>query len=175
MKIRIRIREQLSFCIALTNVLALTILTVAVWFQTVRYMKDAREETLSVTANLKAAQISQAISLSRDSVRSISTRENLQLFVTEFNNGNRTDELSRSIEVSGTDKCLTFTSGIANTAVEQSQQRIIWWCRRCHLSTSCSVPGGEQFGNCPSDEGLCSRQISSSLYVREWHGSIPRR
>lgn len=81
-------------------------------------MKDARRETLSVTANLKAAQISQAISLSRDSVRSISTRENLQLFVTEYNDGNHTDELSRSIEVSSRDTCLAASTGIADTAVE---------------------------------------------------------
>lgn len=103
MKFRIHIREQLCLLIALTNVVALTILTVSVWFQTVQYMRNARKETLTVTANLKATQIAQATSLFRDSVASISTRENLQSYVGQFNNGNHTDDIVSSIEVSGTD------------------------------------------------------------------------
>jgi len=101
MKFRIHIREQLCLLIALTNVVALTILTVSVWFQTVQYMKDARRETLTVTANLKASQIAQATSLFRDSVRSISTRENLQAYVGQFNQGNHSAELTSLMEVSG--------------------------------------------------------------------------
>jgi sensor histidine kinase regulating citrate/malate metabolism len=106
MKFRIHIREQLCLLIALTNVVALTVLTVSVWFQTVQYMRNARKETLTVTANLKASQIAQATSLFRDSVRSISTRENLQSYVGQFNHGNHTDEIISSMEVSGTDASL---------------------------------------------------------------------
>lgn len=109
MKFRIHIREQLCLFIALTNVVALTILTVSVWFQTVQYMKDARKETLTVTANLKATQIAQATSLFRDSVRSISTRENLQSYLGEFNHGNKSDELIRMMEVSSSDTGLMKT------------------------------------------------------------------
>ena len=100
MKFRIHIREQLCLLITITTFASLAILTGSVWSQVHHFMKEAREETLTVTANLKSTQISQALSLFHDSVTSITTRDLLQTYVQDYNNGNNSEENIAGIEVS---------------------------------------------------------------------------
>lgn len=99
MKPRLHIREQLCLLIAFTTLSSLAILAASVWIQTHHFMQEARADTLSITANLKATQIAQAISLFRDAVRSISTRENLQSYVRAYNDGNQSEEITESMQV----------------------------------------------------------------------------
>ena len=110
MKVRIRIREQLCLLITRTTLLALVILAVSTWVQTSQFMRSARSETLRVTANLKDTQIAQDIDLLRSSVQSVSTRDDIQYSVRDFNNGNRSEELFKSMEVSTEDLWLTRRS-----------------------------------------------------------------
>ncbi|OAL33499.1 hypothetical protein AYO20_07185 [Fonsecaea nubica] len=93
MKVHLRIREQLCLIIGLTSLLSLTILTVSIWVQIVDRLNNAKWETLSVTANLKATQVAQDISLLGTSVQSIATRNILQSLLRDYNNGNDTQDL----------------------------------------------------------------------------------
>ena len=98
-KIRIRIREQLCLLITVTTLLALTVLAVSTWVQTAHFMRRVRSETLKVTANLKASQLAEDLTMLKDLVQSISTRDTLQLYLHEFNDGNRSDQVFESIQV----------------------------------------------------------------------------
>lgn len=100
MQLRIRIREQLCLLIALTALLSLMVLSVSVWVQSHRFILRTRAHTLEVTASLKADQLAQDIALFRDSVVSMTTRENLQAYVKDYNDGNTTDSLSDDLAVS---------------------------------------------------------------------------
>lgn len=100
MNIRMRIREQLCLLIAITALLALAVLSVAVWIQSRHYMIQTRAMTLQVTANLKADQLAQDIALFSDAVVSITTRDKLQAFMQEFNSGNSSTALTNDFTVS---------------------------------------------------------------------------
>ena len=63
-------------------------------------MLKTRAQTLQVTANMKANQIAQYISLFSDSVVSIGTRDKLQEFMQEYNSGNTTVTLRSDLSVS---------------------------------------------------------------------------
>ncbi|KPI40547.1 Two-component system protein B [Cyphellophora attinorum] len=97
MKIRIRIREQLCFLIAITSLLALMVLAVSTWVQSRHYLMESRQQTLQVTANLKADQLSQDLRLFQEAVQSITTRDVLQGYVRGYDNGNTTDELRNAL------------------------------------------------------------------------------
>ncbi|KIY04087.1 uncharacterized protein Z520_00779 [Fonsecaea multimorphosa CBS 102226] len=98
MRVRLRIREQLCLVIGLTSLLSLTVLTVSIWTQTVHHMNSVKWETLMVTANLKATQVAQDITLMGTSVQSIATRDVLQDLLRDFNNGNHTQDLYDAIQ-----------------------------------------------------------------------------
>jgi osomolarity two-component system, sensor histidine kinase SLN1 len=98
-KVRIHIREQLCILILLTNLVALGVLAVATWFQTVHYLNGDKLDLLRTTANLKAEQVAQDISLLQTSIQSIATREELQFLLGEFNNGNSSSGLVADMEV----------------------------------------------------------------------------
>jgi hypothetical protein len=99
MRLRMHIRDQLCLLILITNLLALMVLAVSTWYQSVHHLRHAKAETLVVTANLKADQVAQQISLFRSSVQQISTRQVLQSYMQDFNNGNHSQELYESIKV----------------------------------------------------------------------------
>jgi hypothetical protein len=94
------IRDQLCLLILLTNLLALMVLAVSTWYQSVQHMRQAKAQTLMVTANLKAVQIAQQISLIGASVQQISTRAPLQVCLSQFNSGNHSQAVLDGIEVS---------------------------------------------------------------------------
>ncbi|OAP62757.1 hypothetical protein AYL99_01984 [Fonsecaea erecta] len=113
MRVRLHIREQLCLVIGITSLLSLAILAVSIWVQTVNYMNDAKWETLMVTANLKATQVAQDISLMGTSVQSIATRNILQDLLRDFNNGNQTQALYNAIQ----DNLVDALSGGTDDAV----------------------------------------------------------
>ncbi|KIW33413.1 uncharacterized protein PV07_00265 [Cladophialophora immunda] len=113
MGVRLHIREQLCLVIGLTSLLSLTILAVSIWFQTVHHLNNAKWETLMVTANLKATQVAQDISLMGTSVQSIATRPIIQNLLRDFNNGNHTQDLYDAIQ----DNLLLALSGGNDDAV----------------------------------------------------------
>lgn len=100
MKIRIRIREQICLLIAITALLALMVLSVSVWVQSHHYISQTRAQTLQVTANMKANQIGQYLTILSDSVGSLATRDKLQQLMEEYNDGNATGALRSDLAVS---------------------------------------------------------------------------
>jgi osomolarity two-component system, sensor histidine kinase SLN1 len=98
-KVRIHIREQLCILILITNLVALGVLAVSTWFQTVHYLNGDKLDNLRLTANLKAEQVAQDIALLSTSVQSIATREELQSLLGEYNNGNDSSSLVTDLEV----------------------------------------------------------------------------
>ncbi|EXJ55949.1 hypothetical protein A1O7_08880 [Cladophialophora yegresii CBS 114405] len=117
MRLRVHIRDQLCLLILLTNLLALMVLAVSTWYQSVHYLKQAKAQTLVVTANLKADQVAQQISLFRSSVQQISTRQVLQDFMRDFNNGNHSEQLFDSIK---TNLEVTLSDGYENAILLQA-------------------------------------------------------
>jgi capsular polysaccharide biosynthesis protein len=107
MRIRIRIREQLCLIIAVTALLSLMVLSVAVYVQSHRYMTHTRAQTLEVTASLKADQLAQDLALFNDAVITMTTRENLQAFIKAYNSGNTSNELRNGVAVSSLDDVST--------------------------------------------------------------------
>jgi osomolarity two-component system, sensor histidine kinase SLN1 len=70
---RIPLREQLGLLLAVTSLLALTVLVVATWVQSDDYITDSHSSTLALTANLKAAEIAHTLQLYSDSAQSVGT------------------------------------------------------------------------------------------------------
>ena len=58
-----------------------------------------RAETLSVTADLKATQIAADIGLYRDLAQSVSTRNEVQVLLKDYRNGNTTAALDIALKV----------------------------------------------------------------------------
>lgn len=94
---RIPLREQLALLLAVTSLLALTVLAVATWVQSDNYITASRSSALALTANLKAAEIAHTLQLYSDSVRSVGTRILLQTSLRSFNEGNTSQQLIRDI------------------------------------------------------------------------------
>lgn len=99
MAVRLRIREQLCLLISFACILAIVVLAVSTWFQSRHYLRQSREQILGTVANVKAAQISQNVALINDAVQSVSTRDNLQRSISDYNNGNNSEELIEDMEV----------------------------------------------------------------------------
>lgn len=75
------------------------VLAVSTWYQSVHHLTQEKRQTLEVTANLKATQVAQQLSLYRTTVQQISTRQVLQSYLQDFNDGNHTEALYDSIKV----------------------------------------------------------------------------
>ncbi|KAJ9604331.1 Histidine kinase osmosensor [Cladophialophora chaetospira] len=117
MRLHMHIRDQLCLLILLTNGVALMVLAVATWYQSSDHLRDAKAQTLMITANLKADQIAQQISLFRTSVQQITTRQPLQGFLRAFNNGNHSQELFDGIN---DNLGVTLSDGFENTMLLQA-------------------------------------------------------
>ena len=99
MRIRLQIREQLCLLIAFVSLIGLLILATTTWAESRHFIQETRATTLTVTANLKAAQISQTITSSRDIVQSVSTRSLIQNLLRRYNNGDHSDNLLVDLQV----------------------------------------------------------------------------
>lgn len=88
LKMRIGIREQLALLVLLTSLLALTALSVATWINNRNFVVNVTSDELSLTASLKAAQISSDILLLQATCSTIVTRILLQEAIKSFYRGN---------------------------------------------------------------------------------------
>ena len=99
MRVRIRIREQLCLLITITSLLALCVLAVTTWYESHHFITQTRASTLAITANLKAAQVSEAINLYRDIVQAVSTRNAVQSALGQYNSGNVSSDILQDLQV----------------------------------------------------------------------------
>ncbi|KAI9719312.1 MAG: hypothetical protein M1812_003642 [Candelaria pacifica] len=88
---RIPIREQLGLLILLTSLIALAVVAIATWVNNYNFVLGIRSSGLSLTASLKAAQLSSNLLLLQSTVNSIATRVLLQLALQRYDGGNNTD------------------------------------------------------------------------------------
>lgn len=84
---RIAIREQLGLLVLVCCLVALMVLAVATWTQNRGFIIDIRLSALSLTASLKAAQVSATLLLYQTSIQSIATRIMIQSALQRYNNG----------------------------------------------------------------------------------------
>ncbi|KAI1620423.1 osomolarity two-component system, sensor histidine kinase SLN1 [Exophiala viscosa] len=89
---RVSIREQLGLLVLLCCLGSLMVLALAVWFQNFHFITEIRLSALSLTASLKAAQISSALLLYQSQVTSVSTRVLIQSALGRYNAGNNSAE-----------------------------------------------------------------------------------
>ncbi|RDW62677.1 hypothetical protein BP5796_10979 [Coleophoma crateriformis] len=84
---RIGIREQLALLVLITSLLALAALSIATWINSRKFVVNVTSSELSLTASLKAAQISSDILLLQSTCSTIVTRILLQQAITNFYQG----------------------------------------------------------------------------------------
>ncbi|KIV81337.1 hypothetical protein PV11_03528 [Exophiala sideris] len=89
---RISIREQLGLLVLFCCLSSLMVLALAVWFQNYNFITEIRLSALSLTASLKAAQISSALVLYQSQVSAVSTRVLIQSALKRYNAGNNSAE-----------------------------------------------------------------------------------
>ncbi|KAF8454668.1 hypothetical protein BDZ91DRAFT_801650 [Kalaharituber pfeilii] len=89
---RIGIRVQLSLLVTLTALIAVGVLAIVTWIINHRIVVDLRTSRLSLTTDLKAAQLTQSLVILHNSVWSISTRLVLQNALRRWHAGNDTAE-----------------------------------------------------------------------------------
>lgn len=75
---RIAIREQLVLLVTLTVLVALAVVALPTWFFVHRFVIDVREQSLALTASLKASKISADLELVRSNCRTIASRMLIQ-------------------------------------------------------------------------------------------------
>ncbi|KIW19355.1 hypothetical protein PV08_03650 [Exophiala spinifera] len=89
---RISIREQLALLVLFCSLTSVMVLALAVWFQNYNFIKSIRLSGLSLTASLKAAQISNSLVLYQSQVNAVSTRILIQSAFGRYYNGNTSDD-----------------------------------------------------------------------------------
>ncbi|EXJ86282.1 hypothetical protein A1O1_06652 [Capronia coronata CBS 617.96] len=90
---RISIREQLGLLVLFCSLASLMVLALAVWFQNYNFIISIRLlSALSLTASLKAAQLSSTLLLYISQVESVSTRVLIQSALSRYNSGNTSNE-----------------------------------------------------------------------------------
>ncbi|KAI5797394.1 hypothetical protein DFH27DRAFT_483702 [Peziza echinospora] len=96
---RVGIRNQLSLLVAFTALSAVGILALVTWVHNRRMVMELRTSRLTLTADLKAAQLTQAFLILHNSVWSISTRLVLQNALRRWHAGNYSvDNWERALE-----------------------------------------------------------------------------
>ncbi|KAK8026807.1 osmolarity two-component system protein sln1 protein [Apiospora marii] len=88
---RIAIREQLAALVLLTVLCALAIVSIPTWIYVNNFVTSVEKDSLSLTASLKAAQVSSEIELIQTTCRTISTRLLIQNALKNFYDGNTSD------------------------------------------------------------------------------------
>ncbi|KAF2758626.1 hypothetical protein EJ05DRAFT_485729 [Pseudovirgaria hyperparasitica] len=89
---RIPIREQLGLLVILAALIALAVVASATWITTRNFVLELRATRLSLTASLKAAQLTSNLALMQSQVRSAASRLVIQSALQRYNNGNNTVE-----------------------------------------------------------------------------------
>ncbi|KAI9682887.1 MAG: Histidine kinase [Trizodia sp. TS-e1964] len=87
---RIPIREQLGLLVLLTSSFALAVISIVTWLNNYNFVLDIRSSALTLTASLKAAQISSTLLLIQSSVKSTATRILIQTALKRYYDGNNT-------------------------------------------------------------------------------------
>lgn len=88
---RIPIREQLTGIILLTSLICLGVVSIATWVTERSFTLNIRSSRLTLTASLKAAQLTSNLNLMQTSVNFVSTRVLIQRALSRYNsNGNNT-------------------------------------------------------------------------------------
>ncbi|KAI9871508.1 MAG: Histidine kinase [Pleopsidium flavum] len=88
---RIPIREQLGLLVLVTSLAALAVVAIATWVNNYSFVVNIRLSGLSLTASLKAAQLSSNLLLLLSSIQAISTRVLIQNVLLRYNQGDNTD------------------------------------------------------------------------------------
>ncbi|RMD44561.1 hypothetical protein DV735_g594, partial [Chaetothyriales sp. CBS 134920] len=117
LRIRIRIREQLCILVAVTSLLALMVLSLSTWLESYHFVTQIRSKTLTISANLKATQVSQILQLYKDLSLSIATRNAFQRALDEYTDGNLTSAAQIELELrdalaGGVDDNLLFQAAV---------------------------------------------------------------
>ncbi|KAF2277887.1 uncharacterized protein EI97DRAFT_277007 [Westerdykella ornata] len=98
-KMRIPIREQLALLVLLASMIGLAIVAIATWVSNHNFVLSIRASRLSLTATLKAAQLSSNMLLMQSTVRGLSTRLSIQAALKRYYEGNNTEQnWSRSFD-----------------------------------------------------------------------------
>ncbi|WPH00449.1 Hypothetical protein R9X50_00327800 [Acrodontium crateriforme] len=88
---RIPIREQLTGIIFLTSLICLGVVSIATWVTERSFTLNVRSSRLTLTASLKAAQLTSNLNLMQNSVNFVTTRILIQRALSRYNhNGNNT-------------------------------------------------------------------------------------
>jgi hypothetical protein len=98
MRLRVQIREQLCMLVVSTRLLAFMVLAASTWIQSYHFITQVRSSALAVTVGLKATQMPADLSLYRDLAQEVSTRNTVQTGFGQYNNGNRSELLLRSLK-----------------------------------------------------------------------------
>ncbi|KAK8126491.1 Histidine kinase [Apiospora kogelbergensis] len=88
---RVAIREQLAALVLFAVLCALAIVSIPTWVYVNNFVTNVEKDSLSLTASLKAAQVSSEIDLIQTTCRTISTRLLIQNALKEFYLGNDTE------------------------------------------------------------------------------------
>ncbi|KAF2006552.1 hypothetical protein P154DRAFT_219389 [Amniculicola lignicola CBS 123094] len=91
-RMRIPIREQLGAMVLLSSLIGLAVIGVATWITNHNFVLSIRSTRLSLTASLKAAQLSSNLLLMQSNVRSTATRIVIQSALQRYNQGNNTEQ-----------------------------------------------------------------------------------
>ncbi|KAF2839330.1 hypothetical protein M501DRAFT_784136 [Patellaria atrata CBS 101060] len=91
-KMRVPIVVQLFILVLLSALVGVGVISLATWITNHNFVLDIRSSRLSLTASLKAAQVSSNLLLMQSLVRSVSTRVLIQSSLQRYNNGNNTEK-----------------------------------------------------------------------------------
>lgn len=91
-KMRIPIREQLGCLVLFASLVGLAVMALATWFSNHEFVLDIRSTRLSLTATLKAAQLTSNMLLMQSTVKGTSNRIAIQQALKRYYEGNNTDE-----------------------------------------------------------------------------------
>jgi len=89
---RIPIREQLAGFLLLTSLVPLAVLAIATWINNHNFVTGITSNSLSLTASLKATQITSDLLLIQATCSTIVTRILLQNALKTYYRGNQTEE-----------------------------------------------------------------------------------
>nr|OQO15973.1 hypothetical protein B0A51_16876 [Rachicladosporium sp. CCFEE 5018] len=87
---RIPIREQLALLILLSALISLMVISVATWITNHSFVLSQRSERLTLTASLKAAQLSSNLNIMQTSANFVSSRVLIQSALMRYYQGNNT-------------------------------------------------------------------------------------
>lgn len=122
-KMRISIREQLGCLVLVVSLVALAVIAVATWITNHNFVLDIRASRLTLTASLKAAQLTSNLLLMQSTVRSAASRIVIQRALQRYNDGNASYRASPNWTTSQTDLAAVFDGGQQMTLLLQAQ---IW-------------------------------------------------